>query len=51
MFNRHLQTCKAVVNILIMGSVLRQSLMVVPTTGIFLYAQYISLHYNSAVCI
>ena len=38
-----LQTCKSVVNMLIMGLALRQSLMIVPTTGILLYGKYISI--------
>ena len=37
-----LQTCNSVVNMLIMGLALRQSVMVISTTGILLHAKYIS---------
>ena len=40
-----LKTCNSVVNMLLMGLVLGQSLMIISTTGILLYAK-VSLLYN-----
>ena len=40
-----LQTCNSVVNMLVMGFLVGQSLMVISTTGILLYAK-VSLLYN-----
>ena len=40
-----LQTCNSIVYVLVMGLVLGQSLMVISTTGILLYAK-VSLFYN-----
>ena len=44
-----LQTCKSVLNMLMMGSVLRQSLMVISTAGILLCA-IVSPLYNVLCC-
>ena len=40
-----LQTCNSVVYAVVMGLVLGQSLMVIPTTDVLLYAK-VSPHYN-----
>ena len=44
-----LQTCNSVLNILIMGLGLRQSLMVISITGILLYAKVPFLMYYKSV--
>ena len=51
-FHTHccLQTCNSVVDMLVMGLVLGQSLMVISTTGVLLYAK-VSLLYNVWECI
>ena len=44
----YLQTCTSVVNMVVMGVVLEQSLMVISATGILLYA-VVSPFYRSAL--
>ena len=46
-----LQSCDSVVNMLVMGLVLGQSLMVISTTGTLFYAKYLSfiMYYGSAL--
>ena len=39
-----LQTCNSVVHVVVRGLALGQSLMVIPTTGILLYAKLSSLY-------
>ena len=46
-----LQTCNSVVNVLVMGLILGQSLMVISTTSILLYAKVSPLYNVLRECI